>query len=183
MIDAKFPLEAWNAIRARGEPRGDQGGRGAVPPRHAEARPGHRRALLRARRDPGHGLHVRAVGIDLRRHPRALRGRRPARPPGAGGDRLAVAADAVDPGGACRCCATSACASRRTSSRRRSIRLMEDVRRLDDRVRGLQRHFGQANKDIDEILDLDRQGRPAAARRSRRWSSTIRHSAVRRRNR
>ena len=32
------------------------------------------------------------------------------------------------------------------------IRLMEDVGRLDDRVRKLQMHFGQANKDIDDIL-------------------------------
>ena len=32
------------------------------------------------------------------------------------------------------------------------IRLMEDVGRLDDRVRKLHTHFGQANRDIDEIL-------------------------------
>jgi DNA recombination protein RmuC len=32
------------------------------------------------------------------------------------------------------------------------IRLMEDVSRLDDRVRKLQTHFGQASKDIDDIL-------------------------------
>ncbi len=32
------------------------------------------------------------------------------------------------------------------------IRLMEDVGRLDDRVRRLQTHFSQANKDIDDIL-------------------------------
>ncbi|MBB2972229.1 DNA recombination protein RmuC [Mesorhizobium sp. RMAD-H1] len=32
------------------------------------------------------------------------------------------------------------------------IRLMEDVARLDDRVRKLQTHFMQANKDIDDIL-------------------------------
>jgi DNA recombination protein RmuC len=32
------------------------------------------------------------------------------------------------------------------------IRLMEDVSRLDDRVRKLQVHFGQAAKDIDDIL-------------------------------
>jgi len=32
------------------------------------------------------------------------------------------------------------------------IRLMEDVSRLDDRVRKLQAHFGQASKDIDDIL-------------------------------
>ncbi len=32
------------------------------------------------------------------------------------------------------------------------IRLMDDVGRLDDRVRKLHTHFGQANKDIDDIL-------------------------------
>ena len=32
------------------------------------------------------------------------------------------------------------------------LRLMEDVSRLDDRVRKLQTHFGQAQKDIDDIL-------------------------------
>ncbi len=32
------------------------------------------------------------------------------------------------------------------------VRLMEDLGRLDDRVRKLQTHFGQATKDIDDIL-------------------------------
>lgn len=32
------------------------------------------------------------------------------------------------------------------------IRLMDDVGRLDERVRKLQTHFGQASKDIDDIL-------------------------------
>ena len=32
------------------------------------------------------------------------------------------------------------------------IRLMDDIGRLDDRVRKLQSHFGQANRDIDDIL-------------------------------
>ena len=32
------------------------------------------------------------------------------------------------------------------------IRLMEDISRLDDRVRKLQTHFGQSQKDIDQIL-------------------------------
>ena len=32
------------------------------------------------------------------------------------------------------------------------IRLIEDVSRLDDRVRKLQTHFGQATRDIDDIL-------------------------------
>ena len=30
--------------------------------------------------------------------------------------------------------------------------LMEDVGRLDDRVKKLQMHFGQANKDVEDIL-------------------------------
>ncbi|TIS14994.1 MAG: DNA recombination protein RmuC, partial [Mesorhizobium sp.] len=32
------------------------------------------------------------------------------------------------------------------------IRLMEDVARVDERVRRLQTHFGQAARDIDDIL-------------------------------
>ena len=32
------------------------------------------------------------------------------------------------------------------------IRLMDDIGRLDDRVRKLQSHFGQANRDVEEIL-------------------------------
>ncbi len=32
------------------------------------------------------------------------------------------------------------------------IRLMEDVSRLDDRVRKLAGHFGQAQKDVEQIL-------------------------------
>ena len=32
------------------------------------------------------------------------------------------------------------------------VRLMDDVSRLDDRVRKLQAHFGQATRDIDDIL-------------------------------
>jgi DNA recombination protein RmuC len=31
------------------------------------------------------------------------------------------------------------------------IKLLEDVRRLDDRVQKLRTHFAQANKDIDDI--------------------------------
>lgn len=32
------------------------------------------------------------------------------------------------------------------------VRLMDDIGRLDERVRKLQSHFGQANKDVEEIL-------------------------------
>ena len=37
------------------------------------------------------------------------------------------------------------------------VKLMEDVGRLDERVRKLQLHFGQANKDIDDILISSRK--------------------------
>ena len=34
------------------------------------------------------------------------------------------------------------------------VKLMDDVARLDERVRKLQLHFNQANKDVEDILDL-----------------------------
>ena len=37
------------------------------------------------------------------------------------------------------------------------VRLMDDVGRLDDRVRKLQTHFTQANKDVEEILISNRK--------------------------
>ncbi len=52
-----------------------------------------------------------------------------------------------------RSCATSTCASRRMSSRTRFGELLQDVRRLDERVFGrLQSHFGQVNEDVRQIL-------------------------------
>ena len=56
------------------------------------------------------------------------------------------------------------------------IRLMDDVGRLDERVRKLGLHFSQANKDIEDILDLqpqdlrarrEDQGRRGGGRRRR----------------
>jgi DNA recombination protein RmuC len=35
-------------------------------------------------------------------------------------------------------------------------RMMEDVARLDERVRKLQMHFGQTNKDVEDILKSTR---------------------------
>ena len=37
------------------------------------------------------------------------------------------------------------------------MKLLEDVSRLDARVRRLQTHFAQANKDIDEIATSSRK--------------------------
>ena len=99
VIDAKFPLEAWSALRAAETPEAK---------RAAESQ--FRRDTLKHVQDIAERYLVLGETqdtafmfvpseVDLLRHPRALRGHRPAGAPGAGGDRLAVALDAVDPGG------------------------------------------------------------------------------------
>ena len=111
VIDAKFPLEAWNAIRAAAD--ADNAGDAQKYAAQAFRRDieYHLKAIsekyLIIRRDAGHGLHVRAVGIDLRRDPREFRGGRAQGAPRARGHRVALAADAVDPGrpGAAQGCA------------------------------------------------------------------------------
>ena len=52
-------------------------------------------------------------------------------------------------------------------------RLMEDLGRLDERVRKLQTHFRQTSKDIDDILVSSGKVSRARRRRSRRWSSAV----------
>jgi DNA recombination protein RmuC len=88
VIDAKFPLEAWNAMReAEAEAAwrsGPAGRTAALPPGYGGAYPRHFGEVPDCRRNPGHGLPVRAVGIDLRRNPRDLRGDRAARRTGRG---------------------------------------------------------------------------------------------------
>ena len=42
------------------------------------------------------------------------------------------------------------------------VRMMDDIGRLRERVLKLQQHFNQANEDMRQILDLDRQDRQAA---------------------
>ena len=79
VIDAKFPLEAWNAIRARPMPT-DRAKRRSRRRRPSAATStsisGHLGEISDPGRDAGHGLHVRAVRIDLRRDPRELRSHR-----------------------------------------------------------------------------------------------------------
>jgi DNA recombination protein RmuC len=77
VIDAKFPLEAWNAIRAAEEGSTDAQGarRASLPARHGVHIRDDCGEIPDHRRDAGHGLHVRAVGIDLRRDPREFRRR------------------------------------------------------------------------------------------------------------
>ena len=65
VIDSKFPLEAFEALRGLPERRGAQGRRRPSQGRRAEACEGHRREISDPRRDPDAGDHVRALGIDL----------------------------------------------------------------------------------------------------------------------
>ena len=80
---------------------------------------------------------------------------------------VAVAADAGDPGDPADPEGRAACARPPTRSATEVGHLMKDVGRLGERVRKLQTHFGQANEDIRQILDLDRQDREARASASR----------------
>ena len=51
-------------------------------------------------------------------------------------------------------------------------KLMDDMGRFRERVLDLQRHFGQANQDIEKILTSSEKIAAARATRSRTWIST-----------
>ena len=88
-VDAKFPLESFEALRAApDEPRRKPGGE-RLSPRHPQARQGHRRALHRPRGDRRIGAHVPAFGGDLCRAARQFHRAGAAIVPGAGVDRVA----------------------------------------------------------------------------------------------
>ncbi|MFZ2101402.1 MAG: DNA recombination protein RmuC, partial [Oricola sp.] len=151
VIDAKFPLEAWNAIRAATEPT-----------QAAEA-------VKQFRRDME--IHIKAISekyliagetqdtafmfvpsesifADIHEHHEAviLRAHR---------SRVVI----VSPSLLMLSIQVVQALLKDTRMREQAhliqgevLRLMEDVVRLDDRVRKLQVHFGQAAKDIDDIL-------------------------------
>ena len=151
VIDAKFPLEAWNAIRAATDP--------------AQAA----EAVKQFRRDME--IHIKAISekyliagetqdtafmfvpsesifADIHEHHEAviLRAHR---------SRVVI----VSPSLLMLSIQVVQALLKDTRMREQAhliqgevLRLMEDVVRLDDRVRKLQTHFGQAAKDIDDIL-------------------------------
>ncbi len=151
VVDAKFPLEAWNAIRAAATPEATKA---------AEAQ--FRRDTLKHVQDiadryfvPGEtqdtafmfvpsesifaDIHERFEDIVQRAHRARIVIVSPS--------LLMLSIQVV----------TSLLRDQRMREqahviREEVIRLMEDVGRLDERVRKLQTHFGQANKDIDDIL-------------------------------
>ena len=151
VIDAKFPLEAWNAIREASDPNAAS------------------EAAKRFRRDME--VHIKAISekyliagetqdtaflfvpsesifADIHEHHEAIIQR-------AHRARIVIVSPSL------LMLSIQVIQALLKDSRMREqahliqaevLRLMEDVTRLDDRVRKLQTHFGQASKDIDDIL-------------------------------
>jgi len=151
VIDAKFPLEAWNAIRAAATPEATKA---------AEAQ--FRRDTIKHVQDiadryllPGETLETafmfvpsESIFADIHERyediiQRAHRSRVVIVSP----SLLMLSVQVV----------TSLLRDQRMREQAHVIqeevgKLMEDVSRLDDRVRKLQLHFGQTNKDVEDIL-------------------------------
>ena len=151
VIDAKFPLEAWNAVRAATTPEATKA---------AEAQ--FRRDTLKHIQDIGDRYFVpgetqdtafmfvpsESVFADIHEHfddiiQRAHRARIVIVSP----SLLMLSVQVV----------MSLLRDQRMREqahviKEEVIRLIEDVNRLDERARRLQMHFGQANKDLEEIF-------------------------------
>ncbi|MCR4265625.1 DNA recombination protein RmuC [Nitratireductor sp. ZSWI3] len=156
VIDAKFPLEAWNAIRAAAE------GEGSGPEARRAAESAFRRDvevhikaiaekyLLTGETQDTAFMFVPSESIFAEIHEnfealvqRAHRARVVIVSP----SLLMLSIQVIQ--------AVLKDARMREQAhliQAEVVRLMEDVGRLDDRVRKLQAHFMQANKDIDQIL-------------------------------
>jgi DNA recombination protein RmuC len=152
VIDAKFPLEAWNAIRTAAENDGDPGRAAQFFRRDIEV---HIRAIADKYLIPGETqdtafmfvpsesifaeIHENFEGLVHKAHKARIVIVSPS--------LLMLSIQVVT--------ALLKDARMREQAhliQNEVIRLMEDLNRLDDRVRKLQGHFLQANKDIDMIL-------------------------------
>lgn len=151
VIDAKFPLEAWNAIRGAADP----GQAGEAARQFRRDMDIHIRAISEKYLVPGETqdtafLFVPSESIfaDIHEHHEAIvqRAHR-ARVVIVSPSLLMLSIQVVQ--------ALLKDARMREQAhliQAEVLHLMEDVTRLDDRVRKLQTHFGQASKDIDDIL-------------------------------
>lgn len=77
VVDAKFPLEAFNAFREAGNDQERKAAAQRLRGDVGQAHRRHQREIFHSRRDAGHSADVRALRIDLRGTARALRGHRP----------------------------------------------------------------------------------------------------------
>jgi len=154
VIDAKFPLEAWNAIRAAADSEGSEAQKYAAQAFRRDVEV-HIKAisekyLINGETQDTAFLFVPSESIFAEIHEnfesivhRAHRARIVIVSP----SLLMLSIQVIQ--------AILKDASMREQAhliQGEVIRLMEDVSRLDDRVRKLQTHFGQASKDIDDIL-------------------------------
>jgi DNA recombination protein RmuC len=154
VIDAKFPLEAWNAIRAAADSEGSEAQKYAAQAFRRDLEV-HIKAisekyLINGETQDTAFLFVPSESIFAEIHEnfesivqRAHRARIVIVSP----SLLMLSIQVIQ--------AILKDASMREQAhliQGEVIRLMEDVSRLDDRVRKLQTHFGQASKDIDDIL-------------------------------
>ncbi|MEQ1954601.1 DNA recombination protein RmuC [Mesorhizobium sp. CN2-181] len=155
IIDAKFPLEAWNAIRAAAEV--DQSGEAQRAAQQAFRRDldVHIRAISEKYLLPGEThdtafMFVPSESIFAEIHenfePVVQRAHRA---------RIVI----VSPSLLMLSIQVIQSILKDASMREQAhliqgevVRLMEDLGRMDERVRKLQAHFGQASKDIDDIL-------------------------------
>jgi DNA recombination protein RmuC len=154
VIDAKFPLEAWNAIRAAADSEGSEAQKYAAQAFRRDLEV-HIKAisekyLINGETQDTAFLFVPSESIFAEIHEnfesivqRAHRARIVIVSP----SLLMLSIQVIQ--------AILKDASMREQAhliQGEVIRLMEDVSRLDERVRKLQTHFGQASKDIDDIL-------------------------------
>jgi DNA recombination protein RmuC len=154
VIDAKFPLEAWNAIRAAADSEGSEAQKYAAQAFRRDLEV-HIKAisekyLINGETQDTAFLFVPSESIFAEIHEnfesivqRAHRARIVIVSP----SLLMLSIQVIQ--------AILKDASMREQAhliQGEVIRLMEDVSRLDDRVRKLQTHFGQATKDIEDIL-------------------------------
>ena len=151
VIDAKFPLEGVTAYRdAKSDDERKTAARAAR--RCQQARRRHRGEISDPRRDAGHRLHVRAVGVGLCRTARRFRRSGAEGVPRARHHRVAVAAHAGDPGGAADPEGCAHARGGRPDSRRSRTAGRRTSSLLGDRVRKLQTHFNQSNEDIRQAI-------------------------------
>ena len=155
VIDAKFPLESWNAIRAAAE--GDRTGDAPRAAQQAFRRDMevHIRAISEKYLIPGEThdtafLFVPSESIFAEIHEnfevivqRAHRARLVIVSP----SLLMLSIQVIQS-----ILKDAATREQAHLIQNEVMRLLEDVSRLDERVRKLQTHFGQASRDIDDIL-------------------------------
>lgn len=154
VIDAKFPLESWNAIRAAAENDSAEAGRQAAQSFRRDVEV-HVRAIADKYLIPGETQDTAFMFVPSESIFAEIHENFEALVQKAHRARIVI----VSPSLLMLSIQVIQAVLKDARMREQAhliqgevIRLMEDVGRLDDRVRKLQTHFSQANRDIDLIL-------------------------------